>query len=143
MTNDVDKNRGLYQKYRIERTDGSSDPGGKHERCKYFVLDLVHDKHAIAALEAYANSCVSEFPALYDDLNDLLALAKHRFCVPMRIRGQEIQQECHWPAVVPLGNGCWFCVEHGLELHKRYIELGLDAGIGPLGVATLQRRGWL
>ena len=38
-TSDADKNKGLYQKYRVERTDGSSAPGCKHEKCRYFVLD--------------------------------------------------------------------------------------------------------
>ena len=52
-----DEYRGLYQKYQVRRTDGSSEPGGKHEDCQYFVLDMDHDPHAVAALEAYMNSC--------------------------------------------------------------------------------------
>lgn len=63
-----DQNRGLYHKFNIERTDGSSGPGGKHEHCEYFVLDLTHDKHAMAALAAYADSCGQEYPALAADL---------------------------------------------------------------------------
>lgn len=63
-----DKNRGLYHKFNIARTDGSSGPGGKHEHCEYFVLDLAHDKHAMAAISAYADSCEKEFPALAADL---------------------------------------------------------------------------
>lgn len=63
-----DKIRGLYGKYLIERTDGSSGPDGKHAGCDYFVLDLVHDKHAKAALNAYAKSCAIEFPELARDL---------------------------------------------------------------------------
>lgn len=52
-----DKARGLYNKFRVERTDGSSAKGGKHEGCEYFVLDMDHDRHAIPALLAYAKSC--------------------------------------------------------------------------------------
>lgn len=67
-----DTERGLYGKYKIERNDGSSGPGGKHEKCEYFVLDLEHDKHARAALKAYAESCKKEYPALAHDLFVLL-----------------------------------------------------------------------
>jgi hypothetical protein len=63
-----DKERGLYHKFNVERADGSSEPGGKHHGCEYFVLDLTHDKHAPAALHAYARSCLREYPALADDL---------------------------------------------------------------------------
>lgn len=63
-----DEHRGLYGKYRVERRDGSSGPGGKHAQCEYFVLDLAHDKHAFQALMAYADSCADEFPELAADL---------------------------------------------------------------------------
>ena len=63
-----DKTRGLYRKFSVERTDGTSMPGAKHFGCEYFVLDLNHDKHAAAALEAYASSCWEEYPLLADDL---------------------------------------------------------------------------
>lgn len=63
-----DKDRGLYGKFRVERVDGSSAPGQKHHNCQYFVLDLTHDKHAPAALRAYADSCKAEYPKLADDL---------------------------------------------------------------------------
>lgn len=49
-----DKARGLYEKFHIERTDGSSTPGGKHDGCQYFVLDLTHDPIAPLALLEYA-----------------------------------------------------------------------------------------
>lgn len=57
-----DKNQGLYavDKFSVKRTDGSSEPGGKHFGCDYFVLDLTHDKHAIPALEAYIASCEAD-----------------------------------------------------------------------------------
>lgn len=63
-----DKTRGLYNKFQIRRIDGSSDPGGKHDGCDYFVLDLTHDPHAKAALLAYAKSCKSDYPLLAHDL---------------------------------------------------------------------------
>ena len=56
------------QKYKVERTDGSTRPGGKHESCPYFVLDLVHDKFSIPALRAYAAACEQEFPLLARDI---------------------------------------------------------------------------
>ena len=67
-----DKDRGLYAKFKIYRTDGRSERGEKHYRCDYFVLDLSHDPHAAEALAAYARSCAAEFPALADDLENRL-----------------------------------------------------------------------
>ena len=40
------RERGLYEKFAVERTDGKSKIGEKHEGCEYFVLDLTHDPHA-------------------------------------------------------------------------------------------------
>ena len=65
-----DEQRGLYRKYEVRRTDGSSGPGGKHESCRYFVLDLDHDPHAAPALEAYADSCAHDYPRLAMDLRE-------------------------------------------------------------------------
>ena len=59
---------GIYYKYIVRRVH---DPEGKHDRCKYFVLDLTHDKFAAAAARAYADACESEFPALAQDLRAL------------------------------------------------------------------------
>lgn len=56
--------QGMFQKFYVTRTDGSSEPGGKHEHCNYFVLDLVHDKHAPDAMRAYATACASTHPIL-------------------------------------------------------------------------------
>jgi hypothetical protein len=50
MRSGKDAKRGLYGKFRVTRSDGSSGAGGRHERCKYFVLDLTHDQFAKAAL---------------------------------------------------------------------------------------------
>jgi hypothetical protein len=55
-------------KYKVERTDGSSNKNGKHEFCPYYVLDLKHDKFAKVALLAYADACEDEFPFLARDL---------------------------------------------------------------------------
>jgi len=63
-----DKNRGLYGKFEVRRTDGSSEPGGKHHGCEYFVLDITHDPFAVAALAAYANACEADYPLLAADL---------------------------------------------------------------------------
>jgi hypothetical protein len=68
-----DRTRGIYNKFHVTRTDGKSEPGEKHHGCTYFVLDIDHDPHAIPALEAYANSCASEYPLLALDVR---ALAK-------------------------------------------------------------------
>lgn len=63
-----DKNRGLYEKFRVERTDGRSAPGEKHDGCRYLVLDLDHDPFArVAALE-YARACADDYPTLYRDI---------------------------------------------------------------------------
>jgi len=75
--NDADKTKGLYRKFNVERTDGSSGPGGKHERCRYYVLDLDHDPHAPAAIRAYADSCRSDYPVLAADLDAMFPNAEH------------------------------------------------------------------
>lgn len=59
---------GLYNKFRVERLDGSSAIGGKHRNCRYFVLDLDHDPHAAAAITAYAAECATTRPQLAADL---------------------------------------------------------------------------
>lgn len=64
-----DRGRGLYwDKFEVARTDGSSEPGGRHHGCRYFTLDLDHDPHAAAALSAYAASCQDSHPLLAADL---------------------------------------------------------------------------
>jgi hypothetical protein len=68
-----DRTRGIYHKFVVTRVDGSSAPGGKHDGCFYFVLDLDHDPHARAALAAYAASCRAEYPLLAHDLDGMVA----------------------------------------------------------------------
>lgn len=70
---DADTKRGIYQKYQISRVDGSSAPGGKHEHCSYYVLDLVHDPYAIPALRAYAAACAREYPQLAKDIEQAIS----------------------------------------------------------------------
>lgn len=62
--------RGLYRKFKVERTDSKSAPSEKHHGCEYFVLDMDHDKHARAAIEGYVQSLEKsgEFPLLAVDL---------------------------------------------------------------------------
>jgi len=64
-----DKAKGLYQKFTVARTDGSSKKGGKHEGCRYFVLDIDHDPLALHALRVYAKDARSAgYSLLADDL---------------------------------------------------------------------------
>lgn len=68
-----DRQRGLYGKYkRIERHDGGTDPGGKHEDCRYFVLDWAHDPFAIPAMKAYAEAARKEYPLLAEDIDKMI-----------------------------------------------------------------------
>jgi len=67
------RNFGLYEKFRVERTDGQSAPGEKHDGCRYFVLDVTHDLFAIPALRAYAAACRADYPLLARDLDKLAA----------------------------------------------------------------------
>jgi hypothetical protein len=67
-----DRQRGLdLDKYKVERTDGSTREGGRHADCKYFVLDLRHDKFAGVALDAYAQACKEEYPRLSLELREV------------------------------------------------------------------------
>lgn len=67
-----DSTRGVYRKFNVTRTDGSSGEGGKHEHCAYFVLDLAHDDFALPALKAYAKACRSQFPELARDIEAIV-----------------------------------------------------------------------
>lgn len=90
LTREEKKRIGLYGKFRIERTDGQSEPGRKHDGCDYFVLDMTHDPFALAAIEAYATACEDKFPHLAFDLREKYLNAPS----PAREDGVEtIQQE--------------------------------------------------
>lgn len=60
--------QGLFEKYHICRVDESDGPGGKHENCEYYVLDLTHDPYALEALHYYARACEKTHPELSKDL---------------------------------------------------------------------------
>ena len=65
----TDLDRGLYRKFTVQRTDGRSAPGEKHENCHYFVLDLIHDPLARPALQAYRKAAINAgFHQLANDL---------------------------------------------------------------------------
>ena len=72
MSRGDDYNLGLYRKFHVERTDGQSAPGKRHDNCQYFVLDVDHDQFAGAALRAYRDECAHEFPKLAADIDKLL-----------------------------------------------------------------------
>lgn len=63
-TSKSSKEQGLYEKYRVSRTDGSDFPGGKHDGCEYFVLDITHDPAAKLALATYAGAVRATHPQL-------------------------------------------------------------------------------
>ena len=66
-----DRERGLYDKYRVERHDGDSR---KHRNCQYIVLDATHDRNAPPAILAYARAVrLDGYEALADDLEQLVA----------------------------------------------------------------------
>jgi len=65
-----DKERGIYNKYSVARTDGRDRPGQDRENSEYFVLDLKHDAYALAALKAYADGCESDYPLLAKDIRE-------------------------------------------------------------------------
>jgi hypothetical protein len=80
-----DKKLGLYGKYRVERLDGSSAIGGKHEGCNYYVLDIEHDKYALPSLKAYADACQAEYPLLAEDILKLIKnMSKNKMNRPIK-----------------------------------------------------------
>jgi hypothetical protein len=66
--------QGLFRKFDVKRLDGSDAPGGKHNNCFNFVLDVDHDKHAPAAMRAYAASCRADHPLLAQDIIDRVGI---------------------------------------------------------------------
>jgi len=56
MANPPPDTRGLHGKFIVRRTDGRDEPGGKHDGCFYFVLDLTHDEAARSILPALADA---------------------------------------------------------------------------------------
>jgi len=68
-----DKTKGLYRKFEVYRSDGTSAPGQKHHGCEYFVLDMDHDPFAIQALYTYADACEIEYPLLAADIRQKIS----------------------------------------------------------------------
>lgn len=69
----TDKERGLYSKFIVERTDGRDQPGGDRENARYFVLDYVNDPVAREAVRTYCSFALAlGFEKLYDELMDAL-----------------------------------------------------------------------
>lgn len=52
---DPDRERGLYQKFMVERMN--VEAAERHKDCDFFVLDLQHDALALPAMEAYIKAC--------------------------------------------------------------------------------------
>lgn len=67
-----DRGRGLYPKFHVERVDPAAQL--RHPHCRFFVLDVDHDPYALRALEAYADACDDEYPALAVDLHALVSM---------------------------------------------------------------------
>jgi hypothetical protein len=91
MSVDIDREKGLYGKYRVERIGGTP---GKHDDCWYYVLDWEHDKYSRPALRAYADACRDEYPDLARDLDSILP-------TPMIAVGLDV--ELLWSAVDSTG----------------------------------------
>jgi hypothetical protein len=73
-----DPKRGMYGKFNVTRTDGTDAPGGKHDGCRYFILDLTHDPLAAAAALTYADAAdASGFHALARDLRATVEHERH------------------------------------------------------------------
>lgn len=56
--------KGLYSKYKVEKTDGSPID----DEAEYFVLRVDKDPHARAAIRAYARSIKKDNPELAESL---------------------------------------------------------------------------
>lgn len=56
---------GLEARYEVKKIN---DPEGKHNDCRYFVLDPQHDIYALQALKFYANIVSKTEPQLSKDL---------------------------------------------------------------------------
>jgi hypothetical protein len=70
--------RGLYEKYIVRRSDGADSPGGRHDGCRYFVLDLDCDPYALPAIVAYFVACQATHPLLALDLATIIASKKRQ-----------------------------------------------------------------
>lgn len=68
MLEEHEKEEGLTIRYEVTRL---GDEAGKHDECRYFVLDPKHDPIARIALRAYAQeAAVRGYQPLANDLFD-------------------------------------------------------------------------
>jgi hypothetical protein len=95
----LDTEQGLFHKFEVTRTDGSSEPGGKHQDCAYFVLDVDHDPCAKAALAAYADAVEATHPLLAADMRTIYDLPQAMTAV----RGPREKLEEALRALIPTG----------------------------------------
>ena len=66
------REKGIFHKFNVTRTDGRDAPGEKHEGDQYFVLNITTDPYAIPALAAYAEACRSEYAVLASDIQNMI-----------------------------------------------------------------------
>jgi len=66
------REKGIFNKFNVTRTDGRDTPGEKHEGDQYFVLNITTDPYAIPALAAYADACQSEYTVLATDIQRMI-----------------------------------------------------------------------
>ena len=90
--NNSDQQPGLHRKFEVRRVDGGDAPGGKHDGCEYFVLDLTHDPHALPALTTYLTSLrlAGTHPQLANDLDAVVA--RHLAIALTKIRDESDAQ---------------------------------------------------
>lgn len=88
--------QGLYGKFLVRRVDGSDLPGEKHHGCRYFVLDVDHDKYAAAALGTYASHCEQEYPRLAKDLREKFGAHGGRECISTNDDVERVARLAGW-----------------------------------------------
>lgn len=76
-----DRNRGLYPKYLLFKAGGDMTPVPD----PFFALRYTTDPHARVALEAYADSCVDDYPQLAQDLYRALCVEVDMTTYPLVI----------------------------------------------------------
>lgn len=89
MSNHQDEfdDTGIERRYHVEKVN---DPTGKHDQCRYFVLDPQHDPIARFALADYASRArAAGYDSLADDLHAWLSdvavgVLRERFGFPRK-----------------------------------------------------------
>jgi hypothetical protein len=133
-----DEDCGFYQKYTVERTDGSSRPGERHHNCVYFVLDIEHDPFAHPALEAYITACADSLPQLSSDLKAMLGCLQNRTTNKVNERRWRVREHLlAFPGILlsELANSL------GIPLSVVLSDIGLMVARGNLAYSS--ESGWL